>query len=159
MRSSSLILFICTGNYYRSRFAEAIFNHEADARGLAWRAISRGLAIHLASGDLSGHVAAALTARRIPLNRTGPTRTPLAESDFHRVAHSIALKRTEHQPLLENCFPTWSTRVTYWDIADVDEIHPRDALSAIEEKVKALLARLPSGASPTCLTTAAFDPA
>ena len=42
----NLLLFICTGNYYRSRFAEAVFNHHAKQRGLPWRAFSRGLAIH-----------------------------------------------------------------------------------------------------------------
>ena len=44
-RVDQTILFICTGNYYRSRFAEAFFNHHAEVRGLCWRAISRGLAI------------------------------------------------------------------------------------------------------------------
>src|SRR5262245_59358254 len=38
------ILFLCTGNYYRSRYAEEIFNHIAEQRGLAWRAFSRGAA-------------------------------------------------------------------------------------------------------------------
>lgn len=39
------ILFLCTGNYYRSRHAEAVFNHHAAAVGLGWRATSRGLAL------------------------------------------------------------------------------------------------------------------
>lgn len=39
------VLFLCTGNYYRSRFAEEIFNARAAALGLDWRAESRALAI------------------------------------------------------------------------------------------------------------------
>ncbi len=37
------VLFLCTGNYYRSRFAEHFFNHVAVREGLAWQADSRGL--------------------------------------------------------------------------------------------------------------------
>ena len=39
------VLFLCTGNYYRSRFAEELFNHLAIQRGLAWRADSAGLEV------------------------------------------------------------------------------------------------------------------
>jgi len=31
------VLFLCTGNYYRSRFAEELFNHKVAAHGLAVR--------------------------------------------------------------------------------------------------------------------------
>jgi protein-tyrosine phosphatase len=39
------VLFLCSGNYYRSRFAEDLFNHAAKSAGLNWRASSRGLAL------------------------------------------------------------------------------------------------------------------
>ena len=39
------VLFLCTGNYYRSRFAEELFNHEAGRAGLYWTAQSRGFAL------------------------------------------------------------------------------------------------------------------
>src|SRR4051812_49894075 len=44
-RSEKTVLFLCTGNYYRSRFAEALFNSVAGKMGLPWRASSRGLAL------------------------------------------------------------------------------------------------------------------
>ncbi len=43
-RSTRTVLFLCTGNYYGSRFAEVLFNSVAGKMGLAWRASSRGLA-------------------------------------------------------------------------------------------------------------------
>ena len=38
------VLFLCTGNYYRSRFAEILFDSVAVKMGLPWKASSRGLA-------------------------------------------------------------------------------------------------------------------
>ena len=39
------VLFLCSGNYYRSRFAEHQFNAIADRDQLPWRADSRGLVV------------------------------------------------------------------------------------------------------------------
>src|SRR6266567_161348 len=44
-RHQRTVLFLCTGNYYRSRFAEVLFNSVAGKMGLAWQASSRGLAL------------------------------------------------------------------------------------------------------------------
>jgi protein-tyrosine-phosphatase len=38
-----IVLFVCTRNTYRSRFAEAFFNHATTREGLPFRAESRGL--------------------------------------------------------------------------------------------------------------------
>jgi hypothetical protein len=38
-----MVLFLCTGNYYRSRLAEDIFNHYAEVFHLQTRSSSRGL--------------------------------------------------------------------------------------------------------------------
>jgi protein-tyrosine-phosphatase len=37
-RSEKTVLFLCTGNYYRSRFAEVLFNSVAGKMGLLWQA-------------------------------------------------------------------------------------------------------------------------
>src|SRR5207237_8142809 len=44
-RHEKTVLFLCTGNYYRSRFAEVLFNSVAGKMGLPWGASSRGLAL------------------------------------------------------------------------------------------------------------------
>src|SRR4051812_8799660 len=44
-RSERTVLFLCTGNYYRSRFAEVLFNSVAGKMGLPWQESSRGLAL------------------------------------------------------------------------------------------------------------------
>ncbi|HVJ67318.1 MAG TPA: hypothetical protein VM510_05000, partial [Caulifigura sp.] len=44
-RDSTLkrVLFLCTGNYYRSRFSEELFNSLAKQHNLDWSADSAGL--------------------------------------------------------------------------------------------------------------------
>jgi len=39
------VLFLCSGNYYRSRFAEIFFNWLAEEKSLSWRAESRAIRI------------------------------------------------------------------------------------------------------------------
>lgn len=137
------VLFICTGNYYRSRFAEALFNHHAEARAMSWRAFSRGLAIHVVpDGVLSSQAVRGLNERGIPLHHTGPTRVQISEEDLQEAQLAIALKEDEHRPLLDRLFPTWSDRVTFWDIDDMPKLSSRYALPRIEQLVLDLLEKL-----------------
>ena len=136
------VLFLCTGNYYRSRFAEAVFNHHAAERLPGWRAASRGLATHLASGDLARETVEGLAERGIEVTHTGPTRRALTEGDLREAARVIALHEPEHRPLLEAHFPAWCERTTFWTVADVDQLHHTSALPEIERRVLALIAEL-----------------
>lgn len=138
------VLFLCTGNYYRSRFAEYVFNHHASGYALPWRAFSRGLAIELLDADagpISPHTRQGLAMRNIPID---PIRAPLAvtEPDFAKARHIIALKQAEHAPLLRNRFPDWLAQVEFWHVDDIEDAHPQDALPQIESEVMGLLDRL-----------------
>lgn len=136
------VLFICTGNFYRSRFAEAVFNHRAEELGLAERAVSRGLATHLVDGDISPYTARALTERAIPLHRTSYTPTPLTVIDFTRARHVIALDDDEHRPMIAGRFPQFLPRVTFWSVSDLPGSSPEVALPTIERNVLELIERL-----------------
>src|SRR5881275_1414384 len=61
-RSEKTVLFLCTGNYYRSRFAEALFNSVAGKMGLAWKASSRGLALERGVNNVGPMAASAVQA-------------------------------------------------------------------------------------------------
>ncbi len=140
----SRVLFICTGNYYRSRFAEAVFNHLAEARGLPWRAFSRGLAIHLVPPEflLSPHTHEHLAAREIDVRHTAPGRAQLSEEDLSSAEIVVALKDDEHRPMIRTQFPDWEDRIIFWDIADQPEQRPNEGLAATERMVERLIADL-----------------
>lgn len=139
------LLFLCTGNYYRSRYAELLFNARAAGLGLPWRADSRGL--HLASGHgnvgpISPYAAYRLTQRGIDF--TASERYPMqaADADFERAHLVIALKETEHRPMVEAYFPRWNDTIEYWRVDDIDVATPDQALTLIDANVESLLQRL-----------------
>ena len=139
------VLFLCTGNYYRSRFAEELFNFHAPRDLPDWIATSRALAIELGiynHGAMSVHTRQALANRGIPLNE--PLRSPQQVSEEELVSASlvIALKEAEHRPYLTTRYPAWPDRVTYWHIHDLDKSTPTEALSEIADKVVALMNEL-----------------
>jgi protein-tyrosine phosphatase len=133
------VLFICTGNYYRSRFAEAVFNYHAERRQSRWTAFSRGLAIHLAEGYLSVYTAEALNTRQIHLRHTGPARASLSEEDLLGSSYRIAMDRSEHLQMMLDQFPRWADQIDYWDVSDIPFRSSSDALPEIELKVMQLL--------------------
>lgn len=142
---NSKILFLCTGNYYRSRFAEVLFNHLTSAANVAWRADSRGLAMDLARrnvGPISPYAIEALATRGITLPT--PMRFPRGLQRFE-LEHSqriVAMKESEHRPLLLARFPEWTERVEYWHIDDVDVAEPHVALTQLEHNLRELITRL-----------------
>lgn len=139
------VLFLCTGNYFRSRFAELLFNHLAAARGFAWTAESRGLALDLSTdniGPISPYTLRGLARRDMPPPDLARFPLPLQERDLLRAQLIVALKEAEHRPLLASRFPLWVDRVEYWHVHDVDCALPEDALAEIARAVPALLARL-----------------
>lgn len=136
------VLFICTGNYYRSRFAEAVFNHYATAHKVPAKAFSRGLATWLigeSDGTISRNTVAELKRLDINLTHTGEKPVQLSEADLIGSDVIIALKETEHRPMMIKQFPAWSDKIVYWEVHDIDFASPTQALPQIEKKVRQLI--------------------
>lgn len=139
------VLFLCSGNYYRSRFAEAVFNFHSARRGLAARAFSRGLATHLVTDfpdRISPHAVAALAERSIPLSCTAARPCQVSNTDSATAHRIIALKEAEHRVMLQKLHPGWEDCVEYWDIHDIEISAPRTEIPRLEEKVLATLETL-----------------
>jgi low molecular weight protein-tyrosine phosphatase len=138
-----IVLFLCTGNYYRSRFAEELFNHRAVHAGINWRAQSRALAIERGInniGPLSPFALWGLTTRG--LSAKGANRPPqqCVFQDLESANYIVALNEAEHRPLISERFPDWESRIRYWEIGDVELVQPNKALALIDVQVDALLA-------------------
>ncbi|MDR2862610.1 MAG: hypothetical protein LBV54_01850 [Puniceicoccales bacterium] len=138
-------LFLCSGNYYRSRFAEAVFNFHAGRLGLHARAFSRGLATHLVAHfaeHISPNAEVALAARGIPLECTGPRPLQVSNTDLAHAHHIIAMNEEEHRVMLHLLHPGWEERVEYWHILDTDSGLPESELPRLEKRVLELLVRM-----------------
>src|SRR2546421_7024350 len=100
------VLFLCTGNYYRIRFAEVLFNSVAGKMGLPWRASSRGLALERGVNNGGPMAVEAIKALEALGGRAGDalTRMPaqVTTDDLEGAALGVALKQAEHLPLLQN---------------------------------------------------------
>jgi len=138
------VLFLCTGNYYRSRFAEILFDSVAGRTGLPWRASSRGLALERGIGNVGPMAVAAIQALKTlgirVVDEVARLPLPAAADDFERADLVVALKEAEHLSLLQERFPTWVEKVEFWQVDDAPQ-----ALALIEREVLDLVARLIAG--------------
>jgi protein-tyrosine-phosphatase len=158
-RSEKTVLFLGTGNYYRSRFAEVLFNSVAGKMGLPWRASSRGLALERGVNNVGPMAASASKALEAMGVRAGDaiTRMPaqVTTDDLERADRIVALKHAEHLPLLQERFPAWAEKVEFWHVDDAAEV-----LDLIGQEVMGLIARLLGGGQrPARQPTKAVAPA
>lgn len=145
MNKNNRVLFLCTGNYYRSRYAEEIFNHRARRDGLDWFSFSRAVAERLSPenlGPISPYTLEALQAKGIEAG--GAARHPVLcnVDDFAQARLVVALKDAEHRPMIEQRFAGVAHRVEYWDVDDIEYLDPPTALAKIDDMVGLLIASL-----------------
>jgi protein-tyrosine phosphatase len=144
------ILFLCTGNYYRSRFAEILFNDLAKKAGMDYVARSRALAIEVGIfnvGPISIHTRRALERRGIALPEPVALPRQCDEADLEAAYWIIALKEAEHRRYLTERYPAWPDKVKYWHVHDLDKSGPEAALGQIEKHIAELIEELKKAGS------------
>lgn len=134
------VLFICTGNYYRSRYAEIYFNHLTPSLSLNWQAASSGLEAKEARnpGPISQFTLERLAQRGISPGESMRYPIQLEEGSLKKAGLVIALNRVEHYPMMQKYFPIWAEKIVYWDVADLGFTAADEALSAIEQQINKL---------------------
>lgn len=134
------VLFLCTGNYYRSRFAEHLFNELAQIHQLPWYADSRALALQLGVnniGCISPYTLRRLQQLGVKFSPNSLKREPqqVVAMDLQNSDKIIALDEEEHRPFITHLFPEWTDKIDYWAVHDLHLTDPRDALAEIERKI------------------------
>jgi len=138
----SHVLFVCTGNFYRSRFAEAVFKAHVTAGALT--ASSRGLDTSKprATG-VSPLVTEELKRLRISTDLVAGYPRQLQREDLNAANVVVLLDGREHVPMLQKQFPQVDmTKVRQWSVPDVPAMAARDAFAEITRQVDLLIAEL-----------------
>lgn len=120
-------LFVCTGNFYRSRLAHLLFNYYAEEAGLDWEATSRGItAGSTGLRGISPHAEDYLEGRGLG-HLCEDARDPvgLSVDDLPAMDLIILLNKAEHRPLLEQRY-RWviqaletDGKLRWWNIYDL----------------------------------------
>lgn len=137
------ILFVCTGNYYRSRFAEALFNLKAAEAHSEWRAVSRGLRLEPSQHGISALAWRELKKRGVPKNSGAGDPKALAKADLERSDYIVLMDEAEHRPMLERGFPKRDDRkIHYWHIGETEEMSAPKACAEMAREIEELLRTL-----------------
>jgi len=157
-----MVLFLCTGNFFRSPFAERYFNHLG--QGGAWVATSRGLSVQALTArqrflGLSPFTTERLRRLGIPgdpgPDGASPEHTPTAIGlqDLEGAHRIIAVQGSIHRPMLEAFLGQHPrrtpllARVECWEIEDlpagadhlVREIAARSTLDRLQTATERML--------------------
>lgn len=118
-KSAKQILFVCTGNFYRSRFAEVLFNEKARETNSSWTAISRGLALVSWQHGISPFAVRELRRRDVPAELCKGTPRALRQTDLEDSDYIVLMDEREHRPMFEKQFPQFDeNKIHYWHIPD-----------------------------------------
>ena len=84
----------------------------------------------------------AITARGADRFPQQCTVDDLASADF-----IVAVKEVEHRPLMRERFAEWEHRLDYWNVHDIEDVAPAEALPLLAQEVRTLFLRLRDAAA------------
>ena len=142
LKPNKKVFFVCTGNYYRSRFAESYFNCKAGNSALTWQAISRGLLPLPGRKGISQMAQHELAILGVPDSQTISDPQQLTRQDLQTSDYVVILDEEEHRPMMEKQFPGITlNNLHYWHIHDYPCMQPHEACSAMAAKIDILVTK------------------
>ncbi len=137
------VLFVCTGNHYRSRFAELLFNQKAREAHLSWRAVSRGLRLVPSQHGVSAVAQRELIKRGVPQELCKGAPKALTGGDLEKSDYVVLMDEAEHRAMLEKQFPMRDDRkIHYWHIGESSKMKPPIACEAMATEIEELMRTL-----------------
>lgn len=140
---SETILFICTGNYYRSRFAEIYYSHLIQEAGIHQEVFSRGFEVllhgHKNEGPISKHSRGYFKELGIQSEKFDDYPVQLEELDLEKADRIYLMDSKEHAPMYKKYFPERKDNIVMWDFADDYIEDPNQVLPRLREAVENLV--------------------
>ena len=144
------VLFLCTGNYFRSRFSELWFNHQIVLQGHDddVHAVSAGLKV---TSD-NGNIGAMAIEAQIALQQRGvavdPTQLAMprqvSRDDVEQADVVVAVDAEAHRPMVQELFPDLEAKIRFWSVKDLGEDEGTDPISLLQHQVDQLINALTS---------------
>lgn len=130
------ILFVCTANIHRSRFAEEVFNHLAIQDNNEYRAFSAGLRV----GDFSYREIYYPALEHLESFNIKPIRPKESSmhiddvilEDYYKI---ICMDKNEHKPMVDANPKLSKYKFEYWEIVDIPKVESTVSLPMCYEKV------------------------
>ena len=134
------VLFVCTANIHRSRFAEEVFNFLAKERNSAHRAFSAGLRVGNYSFRTIYYPALDnLKKFNITPLRPNDHSIHIEEVDIHEYDRIICMDEGEHRPMVMANENLDDELFEYWNIIDEPQVKSDISLPKCFQKVEDLL--------------------
>ena len=140
MKIMDRILFVCTGNYYRSRFAEILYNYLAKEKGLDQLAYSRGLEVFEKrnKGTIASETVNYLKQINVPIPPPIAFPVQFEAADCHQARQTILLDKKEHLPMLKKYHPELVDQVAYWEFPDTQFKAHTIVLPQLEQRIRSM---------------------
>jgi protein-tyrosine phosphatase len=142
------ILFVCTGNYYRSKFCENLWEHLLEKFDKEGEVSSSGLKPELALlwkdafGNVSPFTVKALKVMNVKLCNDSSLHM-LNQEEIYDSDKIIFINKKEHLPLLsESGLTVPVEKIVCWENEDVDEEFPMESIFNMIDNVCGLFQRL-----------------
>ena len=137
------ILFVCTGNIFRSRFAEEVFNHLCKTKNVNATAFSAGLKVGKYR-QRKMYKPALIELKRLEIipSRSDEDSIHINDIDISIYDQIICMDRQEHKPMVDSNQFLSSYAIKYWDIVDMPKVSSQISLPKCYKKVDELVKQL-----------------